>query len=55
MSGTLQYRNSEVALFIIAFDTPALLRVVLDTELASKAADAEVDHVVVVELRDLGR
>ena len=48
MSGALQYRNSEVALFIIAFDAPALLRVVLHTELAVEAADAEIDHVVVV-------
>ena len=48
MSGALQYRNSEVALFIIAFDAPALLWVVLHTELTSKATDAEADHVVVV-------
>ena len=48
MSSALQYRDSEVALFIIAFDAPALLWVVLNTELTGKAADAEVDHVVVV-------
>ena len=48
MSGALQYRNSEVALLIIAFDSPTLLRMILNAELAGKATNAEVDHVVVV-------
>ena len=54
MTSSLEHINPEIAPLIIALETPAFLRMILDAELASEAPDTEVDHMMVVVARDLG-
>ena len=54
MTSSLQDSYSKVALFTVAFQSPALLWMVLDAELAGEAADTEIYHIVVVETWNFG-
>ena len=53
MACALQEGHSEVAFVVVTLHSPALLRIVLYTQLAVEAADAESDRVVSVALWDL--
>lgn len=53
MASALQDTDTEVALLIVALETPTFLWMILDAKLSAEASNAEVDGVVVVETRNL--
>ena len=53
MASALQDTDTEVALLIVALETPTFLWMILDAKLTAEASNAEVDGMVVVEARNL--